>query len=60
MKNLPNITSKWTGIDSTTFKIERLESKNSQVWVYYRNEQTGQQYSCLVEAFLQRFKEQLT
>ncbi len=59
MKNLPNITSKWTSIDSSVFKIITLEHKDNQVWVHYKNEKTGQKYSCLVAAFLQRFKEQL-
>lgn len=59
MKNLPNTISKWTSIDSKVFKIERLEHDDCGTWVYYKNIETGQTYSCLVGAFLQRFKEQL-
>ena len=59
MKNLPNVASRWTGSDSTEFKIEKLEHKDTGVWVYYQNVKTGQQYNCLVEAFMARFKEQL-
>jgi len=60
MKNLPNLSSRWASSDSTEFKIEKLEHTGTGVWVYYQNVKTSQQYSCLVEAFMARFKEQLT
>lgn len=59
MKNLPNVASKWISIDSTIFKIEQLKIDDNRVWAYYINTKTGQHHSCLVEAFLSRFKEQL-
>jgi len=59
MKNLPNVASRWASNDSTEFKIEKLEHKDTGVWVYYQNVKTNQQYNCLVEAFVARFKEQL-
>jgi hypothetical protein len=59
MKNLPNVASRWASNDSKEFKIEKLEHKDTGVWVYYQNVKTNQQYNCLVEAFVARFKEQL-
>jgi hypothetical protein len=59
MKNLPNIASRWMGGELTEFKIEKLEHRDTGVWVYYQNAKTGQQYNCLVEAFIARFKEQV-
>ena len=59
MKNLPNIASRWSGNESIEFKIEKLEHRNTGVWVYYQNIKTGQKYNCLVDAFMARFKEQL-
>jgi hypothetical protein len=59
MKNLPNIASRWSGGEWTEFKIEKLEHRDTGVWVYYQNVKTRQQYNCLVEAFTSRFKEQL-
>jgi hypothetical protein len=60
MKNLPNVNSNWIDNKSTIFRIKKLENKDSGVWVYYQNEKTDQQYNCLVDAFLARFKEQLS
>lgn len=60
MKNLPNLSSRWTGNDLTEFKIEKLENTDTDVWVHYQNVKTGQRYNCLAEAFVARFKEQLT
>lgn len=59
MKNLPNTDSKWTS-GSIIFKIEKLEYDGTDIWVYYKNEATKQEYNCLVGAFLNRFNEQLT
>lgn len=59
MKNLPNITSTWTSSDFSVFKIEKLEFNAHGIWVYYINVETRQQYTCLAEAFLERFREQL-
>lgn len=59
MKNLPNTKSRWVGTDFSVFRIKKIDHNEQGIWVYYQNEKTGQEYNCLVEAFLQRFKEQL-
>lgn len=59
MKNLPNITSKWTTPDSVIFKIDKIDFNEQGIWVFYHNVKTGQEYSCLAEAFLERFREEL-
>jgi hypothetical protein len=59
MKNLPNVASRWSDGESIEFKIEKLEHRDTGVWVYYQNIKTGQQYNCLVDAFMTRFKERL-
>lgn len=50
------IGSTWEGGDKT-FKIKDVTTVDNQTWIFYNNVLTGQNYSCLKEAFLQRFKE---
>lgn len=50
------IGSKWDG-NNNIFEIKNVTFIDGQTWIFYNNVSTGQQYSCLKEAFLQRFRE---
>ena len=39
------------------FKIKDVTIVDDKTWIYYNNVLTKQEYSCLKEAFLQRFRE---
>jgi len=43
--------------NSTIFKVDEVIQGPAGLTVYYHNEATEQKYSCLLEAFAQRFKE---
>lgn len=48
--------SRWTGNNGELFMVISLyEDENGNVWVYYRKESTGEEYSCWIDSFLQRF-----
>lgn len=49
----PYVGQRWTASDSKQFEIVDLNSDNT--WVIYRNTQTRDTYSCLLEAFKHRF-----
>jgi hypothetical protein len=53
------VGSEWTAID-TKFKVTKTEISETGDWVFYENTKTGQHYSCLAEAFLNRFTLDLT
>jgi hypothetical protein len=53
------IGSTWQSSDRTAFIVENVETINNQTWIFYKNEKTQQQYSCLKDAFTNRFQEQL-
>jgi hypothetical protein len=40
-----------------TFKVDEVIQGPAGLTVYYFNENTEQQYSCLLEAFAERFQE---
>lgn len=50
------VGSKWSAIDCE-FLVTGLLERDDGLWVYYKNVKTGFEYNCLVEAFLNRFKE---
>lgn len=50
------IGSIWEGGDKR-FEIKDVTIVDNQIWIFYNNVFTGQNYSCLKEAFLQRFRE---
>ncbi len=50
------IGSLWGSTDKK-FEIKDVTIVDNQTWVYYNNVLTKQEYSCLKEAFLHRFKE---
>lgn len=45
----------WASADQTKFRIINIVDVDNHTWVYYRNEKTGQEYSCYKESFEQRF-----
>jgi hypothetical protein len=48
--------SLWAG-GERHFKINDIKIVDDKTWIYYNNVLTKQEYSCLKEAFLQRFRE---
>lgn len=50
------VGSVWAG-GERHFKISDIKIVDNNVWIYYNNVLTKQEYSCLKEAFLQRFTE---
>lgn len=49
------MTTKFTSPDGKIFVVEEVKQVDKDLWVYYNNADTGQKYSCLLEAFSQRF-----
>lgn len=45
--------SQWKAKDFKQFQVTAVDGD----WVFYKNINTGQTYSCLAEAFTQRFRE---
>ena len=50
------VNSLWAG-GERYFKINDIKIVDDKTWIYYNNVLTRQEYSCLKEAFLQRFRE---
>ena len=50
------IGSLWASADRR-FKVNDIKIVDNEIWIYYNNVLTKQEYSCLKEAFLQRFTE---
>lgn len=50
------MATRFTSLDGKIFVVEEVKQVDSDLWVYYNNAKTGQQYSCLLEAFSQRFQ----
>jgi len=50
------VGSLWEGSERH-FKINDIKIVDDNTWIYYNNVLTRQEYSCLKEAFLQRFRE---
>lgn len=51
----PYIGQLWSATDFKEFKITDLTVTEDDAWVDYVNTQTGQAYSCRLEAFRARF-----
>ena len=49
------MTTRFTSADGRVFIVEEVCQVDQALWVYYHNDKTGQQYSCLLDAFSQRF-----
>jgi hypothetical protein len=50
------MATRFSSPDGKIFIVEEVKQIDSELWVYYNNATTGQQYSCLLEAFSQRFQ----
>jgi hypothetical protein len=49
------MATRFTSPDNKVFVVVEVRQVDQDLWVYYHNAKTGQQYSCLLDAFSQRF-----
>jgi hypothetical protein len=49
------MATRFTSSDGKIFIVEEVRQVDQELWVYYHDDITGQQYSCLLDAFSQRF-----
>lgn len=49
--------SKWWSGDRYKFIVTDLKKVDKHTWVFYKNQETDQEYNCYLEAFLNRFTE---
>jgi hypothetical protein len=47
--------TRFTSADGKIFAVEEVKQVDKELWVYYNNVNSGDKYSCLLEAFSQRF-----
>lgn len=47
----------WESIGGPEFRIINVTEVEDHTWVHYRNEKTGQEYSCYQESFVGRFSQ---
>jgi hypothetical protein len=45
----------WITNDRTEFRVINVVDIDNNTWVYYRNEKSGNEYSCYKESFESRF-----
>ena len=50
-------TKRFTGGDGKIFVVNEVIQTPVGLTVYYTNEKTQEQYSCLIDAFSERFRE---
>jgi hypothetical protein len=50
------MAKKFQSPDGKIFTVEELVQVDKELWVYYGNVETGNKYSCLLEAFTERFR----
>ena len=48
----------WGSSDGRKFLVNGIMQQGPDTWIHYINVKTNQQYSCLVDAFVQRFREE--
>lgn len=54
------IGSIWEALtEGRQFQVSGVKEVDNQLWVYYNNVSTKQEYSCLAEAFTKRFSEKI-
>lgn len=51
------INSIWETTKGKKFKIDSIKIIGENIWVYYQNIQTKEQYHCLLETFKNKFWE---
>jgi hypothetical protein len=49
------MAKRFSSADGKIFTVEEVVQVDKELWVYYTNAATGDKYSCLLEAFSQRF-----
>ena len=49
------MATKFTSHDGKIFTVEEVKQVDKELWVYYNNSTTGEKYSCLLDAFSERF-----
>lgn len=50
-----NMKQKFVSADGQVFTVNQVPLVDSKLWVHYTKDETGQEYSCLLEAFAERF-----
>jgi hypothetical protein len=50
------MAKKFHSHDGKIFTVEEVVQVDKQLWVYYHDVNTGNKYSCLLEAFNERFR----
>jgi hypothetical protein len=50
------MATQFKSADGKIFTVEEVKQVDSELWVYYNSIETGNKYSCLLEAFSERFK----
>jgi hypothetical protein len=45
----------YTSADHKTFEVVERYQRDEDLWIKYRNQDTQQEYTCRLEAFLARF-----
>lgn len=53
------IGSEWSSSDSRVFEVIGIENRSDEFWISYVRQGEGRVYSCLVDAFLERFREHI-
>ena len=49
------MATRFTSADGRVFIVEEVRQVDKDLWVHYHDAKTGQQYSCLLDAFSQRY-----
>lgn len=50
------MATRFTSKDGKFFTVEEVKQVDKELWVYYNSVETGNRYSCLLEAFTERFQ----
>lgn len=50
------MATRFVASDGKIFTVEEVVQVDKALWVYYNNIETGDKYSCLLEAFSERFQ----
>lgn len=58
MSNI-NKGSRWVGANYDKFRVTNVTVQDNNVWIYYSklHDKLDNEFSCLAEAFLERFRE---
>lgn len=58
MNQLPKVDSTWSSTNGVIFIVKELFDKDNETWIRYINRFSSIEYTCLLGAFLERFREQ--